>query len=94
MAHINIEELTQYMARPVEVAIQGEPGEEEAPWIGKTIQKAGLCPDGTHVRLYFDDVRFVAVPLTSAVTKTENKWTAYDEEARLYYIIKKGERLP
>ncbi|HWO97197.1 MAG TPA: hypothetical protein VNM45_12875 [Bacillus sp. (in: firmicutes)] len=93
MARINIEELEPFMSLPVRVAIQGEQGEEEAPWMDKTIKKAELCPDGTHVRFYFDHFYFLAVPLTSTVTKTESRWTAYDQEAGLYYIIKKGERL-
>lgn len=91
MVHISIEELEPFMSVPVRVAIQGE---EHAPWMDKTIKKARLCPDGTHVRLYFDDFYFLAIPVTAAVTKTESNWTAYDEEVGLYYIIKKGERLP
>lgn len=94
MVHISIEELEPFMSVPVRVAIQGEQGEEQAPWMDKTIKKARLCPHGTHVRLYFDDFYFFAIPVTTTVTKTESKWTAYDEQAGIYYIIKEGERLP
>jgi hypothetical protein len=47
------------------------------------------CPDGTHIRYYFDDIYFLAVPLTSEVSQSENQWSAFDQESGLTYTVKK-----
>ncbi|CAH0345266.1 hypothetical protein [Bacillus sp. CECT 9360] len=88
MAVFNIEEWKQFVSHDVETAILDQQG-EMAPSVRKNIRKVEICPDGTHLRLYFDNVYFLAIPLTSEVSKTGNKWAAFDQVADLTYIIKK-----
>ncbi|WP_245807674.1 hypothetical protein [Halobacillus massiliensis] len=91
MGPINIEDLKPYISTPVQVCIHGDQGEEMAPWVKKRIKKLALCPDKTHIRIYFDDFYFFAAPLTSRVKQTENEWSAYDQEAGLYFVIRSEE---
>ncbi|PLR76856.1 hypothetical protein CU633_13190 [Bacillus sp. V3-13] len=90
MKHINLEELTRFVSVPVSIGIQDDQGDEKAPFIRKTIQKLEVCPDETHLRMYFDNFYFLAVPLTADVIQTENEWSAFDQESGLYYLLKKG----
>jgi hypothetical protein len=73
----------------VSVVVHGEQGEETPPTLTKSIKEYKNCPDHTHLRIYFDSVNFLAVPLTSQVECTEKVWTAYDKESGLYYVIKR-----
>ncbi|PLR83612.1 hypothetical protein CVD25_17315 [Bacillus canaveralius] len=90
MQHINLEELRRFVSVPVAVGIQDDQGDEKAPFIRKTIQKIEICPDETHLRIYFDSFHFFAVPLTANVIQTEQEWSAFDRESGLYYLLKKG----
>ncbi|GLB59466.1 hypothetical protein NCCP133_15990 [Cytobacillus sp. NCCP-133] len=78
-----------FVMQNVQVAILDEEGNDKAPFVSKIIQKTGLCPDGTHLRIYFDHMNFFAVPLTSAVEASEKEWAAFDQDAGLKYVIKK-----
>ncbi|WP_338471552.1 hypothetical protein R4Z10_01920 [Niallia sp. XMNu-256] len=89
MDHIKIEDLQSYVLEKVQVAILDKEGEEQAPFISKTIQKLELCPDHTHLRIYFDRLTFFAIPLTSTVSKIENEWSAYDDQSGLQYVVRK-----
>src|SRR5574342_562662 len=86
---IDIEALEVFAAGDVSVAILGEQGEETPPSFKKTIKRMENCPDGTHLRIYFDDFYFFAVPLISEVVFSDEQWTAYDKESGLYYVIKR-----
>jgi hypothetical protein len=87
---INIEDLKIFVNQTVELSIQDYAGEEQAaPFIKKSLVKVGLCPDETHVRIYFDDKNFFAIPRASQVTVSEKEWVAFDEASKLYYIIRK-----
>lgn len=77
------------ISQVVEVAILDQPSEDQAPFVKKTIKNSALCPDGTHLRIYFDDHYFFAVPLAASVSTDGNQWTAYDQDANLYYVIRK-----
>ncbi|MFZ3576980.1 hypothetical protein [Virgibacillus sp. DJP39] len=88
METVNANSLEKYINAPVEVCIQGRASEDQAPWVKRKVSKVTLCPDETHLRIYFDKHFFFAVPLTSNVDQKEDKWTAYDESAKLYYSIK------
>ncbi|MBX9974922.1 hypothetical protein [Cytobacillus firmus] len=89
MELIKIEDLDGFVRQNVQVAILDEEGNDKAPFVHKEIIKTGLCPDGTHLRIYFDHMNFFAVPLTSSVEASESRWAALDQEAGLKYVIKK-----
>ncbi len=87
---INLEELKIYANQTVELSIQDYSAEEQtAPFIKKLLVKVGLCPDQTHVRIYFDDRNFFAIPRSCQVTVSEKEWVAFDEASKLYYVIRK-----
>ena len=89
MQPINLDELQRFVGVPVEIVIQDEQVRDQAPAVRKTVRKIQLCPDGTHIRYYFDHFYFLAVPLASDVSQTEKKWSAFDSESGLHYTIKK-----
>ena len=88
MEPINIDALVQNFAgRNAQLIIQDEQGSDQAPSVQKFIKKIQLCPDGTHVRFYFDDFYFLAVPLAAEAILSEKEWTATDRESGLIYKI-------
>lgn len=89
MELIKKEDLDRFVRQNVQVAILDEEGNDKAPFVHKEIIKIGLCPDGTHLRIYFDRMNFFAVPLTSSVEASDSRWAAFDQEAGLKYVIKK-----
>lgn len=90
IAVINIGLLEQrYLGRTVEVAIQDEEGQDLAPFIRKEITKIGLCPDQTHLRIYFEEQKFFAIPLHAEVIMDSDEWTATDLQGNLKYMIRR-----
>lgn len=89
MEHINLDNVKRFVTLPVEISIQDRDGGDQAPAVKKTIKKVQYCPDKTHIRFYFDDYYFLAVPLTSRVTESEEQWSALDRDSGLTYTIKK-----
>ncbi|WP_338421065.1 hypothetical protein [Mesobacillus harenae] len=89
MEHVTINQLKRFMESQVEVGILDEDGGERAPFLKKTIKKIEQCPDGTHLRIYFDDFYFFAVPLTASAEQTDSQWTAFDQTQKLKYEIRK-----
>ncbi|EKN66100.1 hypothetical protein BABA_16857 [Neobacillus bataviensis LMG 21833] len=89
MELINIEDVKHFANVPVEIIIQDVEGGDQAPAVKKTVKKVQYCPDETHIRFYFDDFNFLAVPRASRVTKTEEQWSASDPESGLTYTVKK-----
>lgn len=87
MITVHKKDLEPLVGKNVQVGIYGEESEDTAPLVYRKIDQLVLCPDQTHLRIYFDKHFFVAVPLTSTVEKNENKWIAYDEATRLHYSI-------
>lgn len=85
----NLESVQPYVGVPVEIIIRDQEGGDQAPTVKKTVKKAQLCPDGTHLRLYFDDYYFLVVPLKSTFTTTDTEWSAFDSESGLQYTVKK-----
>jgi hypothetical protein len=86
---IKLEDVNGFVGVPVELAIQDAEGGDQAPAVKKTIKKVLLCPDGTHIRFYFDDIYFLAVPLKSRAIQSEGQWSAFDSESGLTYNVKK-----
>lgn len=85
-------ELNDFISIPVLLTIQGKEEEDKPAWMEKVVQSVELCPDGTHVRLYFDSLHFIAFPKDSVVSRKENTWSAFDQETFLTYLMeKKGE---
>lgn len=89
MEAISLDHLTRFIGKSVLIAIHDDQGEPtQAPAVNKWIKKIQLCPDQTHIRFYFDDFYFLAVPLSSRMTETEQEWSAFDEESGLIYTLK------
>jgi hypothetical protein len=86
---IKIDELQHFVGASVAMAIQDEQGGDQAPAVKKEIKKIQLCPDGTHVRFYFDNIYFLAVPLNSNVNQSDDMFSAFDIESGLAYTFKK-----
>lgn len=89
MEAVAINQLERFMGSLVEVMILDESGGERSAAVQKTIKKLAHCPDQTHLRIYFDDYYFFAVPLTSYVEQDETTWAAVDEPSGLKYEIRK-----
>lgn len=89
MELIKLETVEQFVGVPLEIAIQDKDGGDQAPSVKKTVKKVQYCPDGTHIRFYFDDFYFLAVPLASRVNQSEDQWSASDIESGLTYTIRK-----
>ena len=54
MEHISIELLKTIVSHPVEIAILDKESEEQPSFFQKIVNKIELCPDKTHLRIYFD----------------------------------------
>ncbi|WP_232284482.1 hypothetical protein [Bacillus timonensis] len=85
--------LESFILGNVEVSILDEEGEDRAPFVKKEIVKTELCPDRTHLRIYFNRHQFFAVPLSAEVAISDDIWSAYDKQAGLTYVVKKGSGL-
>jgi len=86
---IHLLELENFVSIPIKLTIHGSEEEDRPVWMEKKIQSVRLCPDGTHVRLYFDHHHFIAVPKESEIIRQKHEWSAYDEKSSLRYLIKK-----
>jgi hypothetical protein len=84
-----IKELEPFLGEQIEVAIHDAETDTQPPWVEKQIKKLELCPDGTHLRIYFDTYYFFAVPLTSSISQSELDWSAYDLDSGLFYLIRR-----
>lgn len=89
MEPINVDVLQRFVGATVEISIHDEQGGDQAPAIKKGIKKVQNCPDRTHVRFYFDDIYFLAVPLNSNINQSEDMFSASDLESGLTYTFKK-----
>lgn len=85
----NFDYLNHLLLQPVEVSILDEDGDDKAPFISKRITNLELCPDKTHLRVYFDGQNFFAIPLTSEVTIAGDEWSAVDSQKSLKYVIRR-----
>jgi hypothetical protein len=83
-----LKELKRFEGQNVELAIKDSEG-EQAPAVRKTVKYVLMCPDGTHVRFYFDSNKFLAIPVSSEFGGSEDELTAYDADSSLFYIVKK-----
>nr|WP_263323221.1 hypothetical protein [Neobacillus sp. Marseille-Q6967] len=84
-----IEDLYRFTEGQVEILIRDEQDGEQAPAVKKQVKKVQPCPDGTHIRFYFDHHYFLAVPIDSTIIETETMWSATHSESGLTYTIKK-----
>jgi hypothetical protein len=84
-----IKDVERFFGEEIEVAIHDAETNMQPPWVEKKIKKLELCPDGTHLRIYFDTFYFFAVPLSSDVSQSDMDWSAYDQNSGLYYLIRK-----
>ncbi|MEH7116637.1 hypothetical protein V7128_04315 [Neobacillus vireti] len=89
MELINLEDVKQFIGNSVEIVIQNEEGGDQAAAVRKPIKKIQYCPDKTHIRFYFDDFYFFAVPAKSKVNWSNDIWSAYDADSELTYKLKK-----
>jgi hypothetical protein len=84
-----MEALKSFVELPVDVAILDTHGGDLASFVRKTVKNVTLCPDQTHVRIYFDDFYFFAVPLQANVMHSETEWSALDPKTELCYVLRK-----
>jgi hypothetical protein len=90
---INLEDLQAYVDQTIELSIQDHTGEEQpAPFVKKQVKKVELCPDLTHVRLYFDHRNFLAIPLATDVAVIDKGLVAFDDVSKLYYVIREVDK--
>jgi hypothetical protein len=83
--------LEELVNSPIEVHIFGEKDEDHPPAVKKSLKKLELCPDKTHLRIYFDDFYFIAVPVECNICSTQDDSVIiHDETTNLHYKIKKG----
>jgi len=90
--HIKDRNLKRFEGANVQLAIKDREGTDQAPAIRKAIKYVLMCPDGTHVRFYFDKNKFLAVPVTSEFGGSETELTAYDAGSGLSYKVKITDR--
>ncbi|MFK9095141.1 hypothetical protein [Bacillus salipaludis] len=90
MELIKIEDVKRFVGGPVEIIIHDDDGGDQAAAVKKTVKKVQYCPDETHIRFYFDDYYFLAVPRSNRVSETGEKWSASDAESGLTYTIRKA----
>jgi hypothetical protein len=90
---INLDELKRFVGVPVKILIHDEQSKDQAPVVNKIVKKVQLCPDGTHLRFYFDNYYFLAVPLACEVSQSEEQWSAFDSVGGLHYTIEKAQVL-
>jgi hypothetical protein len=81
--------LASFVGGKIEVAIHDADTDMQPPWVEKQIKKLELCPDQTHLRIYFDEFYFFAVPLTSSISQSATDWSAFDSESGLFYLLRK-----
>jgi hypothetical protein len=86
---INLDDVQRFVGVPLEVIIHDKEDRDQAPAVKKTVKKVQHCPDGTHIRFYFDDGFFLAVPLSCRVIQSEVQWSAFDSKSDLTYTVKK-----
>lgn len=89
MEPINLDKVKRLVGVPLEVIIHDQEGRDQAPAVKKIVKKVQYCPDGTHIRFYFDDVYFLAVPTLCRVSQSEAQWSAFDSKSDLTYTLKK-----
>lgn len=89
MKSINLNDLQPFIGVPIEILIHDSMVKDQAPAVQKTVKKIQFCPDKTHIRFYFDDFYFLAVPLASEINESETEWSAFDQESGLHYHFKK-----
>jgi hypothetical protein len=90
---INLEDLKKYVKQTIELSIQDHAGDEQpAPFVKKQVNKVELCPDLTHVRLYFDHRNFLAIPISADVAVSDKGWVAFDDVSKLYYVIREVDK--
>jgi hypothetical protein len=85
---INLDELRRFAGASVEITVHDQQGGDQAPAINKKIERIEYCPDGTHIRFYFDKYNFIAVPLASDIAQSETLFSAYDTECGLTYTVR------
>ncbi|MFD2445122.1 hypothetical protein ACFSO7_14225 [Bacillus sp. CGMCC 1.16607] len=84
-----IKDVERFLNEKIEVAIHDVETNVQPPWVEKKIKKVEMCPDRTHLRIYFDTFYFFAIPLNSNISQSELNWSAYDDASGLYYLIRK-----
>lgn len=89
MKDIEVTDLEHFVGTNISVSIQDLSEKDKAPFLEKELKKIALCPDRTHIRLFFDQQRFLAIPRNAVVSQIKNEWIAYDSNSQLSYIIRK-----
>jgi|GEM_PF-1152311 len=86
---INREDVGPFISKNVGVSIYDETWTDQSPLRTEKIEKVALCPSHTHLRIYFNEKNFFAIPRTANVSITEATWVAFDKESGLHYVLKR-----
>ena len=89
MSLINREDVEPFISENVGVSIYDETWTDQSPLRSKKIEKVELCPNRTHLRIYFNQRSFFAIPRTAKVSITESTWIAFDNDSGLHYVLKR-----
>lgn len=88
VSHINIKDVEPFISESVGVSIYDETWTDQSPLRSEKIEKVELCPNNTHLRIYFNQKNFFAIPRTANVSITESSWVAFDKDSGLHYVLK------
>lgn len=86
---LNIDDLKSFISEDVGVTIYDQTWTDQSPLRSETVHKVEVCPQNSHIRIYFNEKKFFAVPKTSKVKITASSWTAVDEASGLHYVVKR-----
>lgn len=90
MALLAIEDVKSLIRENVGVTIYDESWTAQSPLREEKIHHVSLCPNKSHLRIYFNERNFFAIPREAKVKTRDNKWIAYDEKSRLHFVIERG----
>lgn len=89
MLEIQLEDLERFISENVGITIYDDSWADQSPLRSEKITNIALCPSETHIRVYFNDTHFFAIPRIAVVSATDTTWTAVDEAGGLHYVIQK-----
>jgi len=98
-ANIQKEDLTKLLEKLVDYKMriwiqdQAEDAEpQQAPMVERHLAKWELCEEGEHIRLFFNQCQFLAIPITAGHITLEEKpqeilLTTEDRKGKLLYTL-------
>lgn len=91
MSLLTIDDVRSFITQNVGITIYDQTWTDQSPLRSEKVSHVQLCPKETHLRVYFNERNFFAIPREAEVTKTKTKWSAFDEKSRLHYVIERSD---